>query len=126
SLPDTGIICKDIFDGKETLGIRLNWDKRYITLAPVATVLGLAFKLCDPDGLYSDKKDHGITLALIPVQTKGVEIGDRHFALNLPFMNGPTRGHDVFIPFDYIIGGEERFGQGWQMLMECLSEGRGV
>lgn len=127
SMPDSGVVCRDTFDGKDNvLGIRLNWEKRYITLGPVATLIGLAFKLYDPDGFLGDKKDIGITLALIRPDTKGVEIGNRHFPLNQPFMNGPNRGKDVFIPMDWVIGGEEYIGQGWKMLMECLADGRAI
>jgi acyl-CoA dehydrogenase len=124
SIPDTGVICRGEIDGEETLGIRLNWDKRYITLAPVATVLGLAFKLYDPDRLIGDVEELGITAALIPTRTPGVVIGRRHFPLNIPFQNGPTQGRDVFVPLDAIIGGVEMAGQGWRMLMEQLSVGR--
>ncbi len=106
--------------------MRLTWNKRYITLAPVATVLGLAFKLRDPEGLLGDKEDLGITCALIPTHIKGVEIGNRHFPLNVPFQNGPTRGKDIFVPIDFIIGGQKMAGQGWRMLVECLSVGRGI
>ena len=127
AIPDFGIVCKDKFEGKkDVLGIRLNWDKRYITLGPVATLLGLAFKLYDPDHLLGDKEELGITCALIPTDTKGVEIGNRHFPLNMVFMNGPNYGKDVFIPMDWIIGGEKMAGQGWRMLMECLSDGRAI
>jgi acyl-CoA dehydrogenase len=126
SLPDTGMVCKGMWQGQEIVGIRLNWDKRYITLAPVATVLGLAFKLYDPDHLIGTESDRGITAALIPVRTPGVEIGRRHLPLNIPFQNGPTRGRDVFVPLDAIIGGPERAGQGWKMLVEQLSAGRGI
>ena len=126
SIPDTGIICRQQFEGKEILGMRLNWDKRYITLAPIATVLGLAFKLEDPDNLLSDKKELGITCALIPTDMEGVTIGRRHFPLNIPFQNGPTQGKDVFVPLDYIIGGSAMAGQGWRMLVECLSIGRAI
>ena len=108
------------------MGIRLNWEKRYITLAPAATLLGLAFKLYDPEGLLGGEKNLGITLALIPTDTPGVQIGRRHFPLNSAFLNGPTQGVDVFIPLDYIIGGVERVGQGWRMLMECLAAGRSI
>ncbi|MEC7814658.1 MAG: acyl-CoA dehydrogenase [Pseudomonadota bacterium] len=124
SLPDTGIVCKQKVKGKEVLGIRLNFEKRWITLAPVATVVGLAFRMFDPDGLLGDTKDYGITCALIPRDTKGMEIGRRHCPIGTPFMNGPIRGKDVFIPLDYIIGGQEMAGQGWRMLVECLSVGR--
>ncbi|MEJ2509145.1 MAG: acyl-CoA dehydrogenase [Gammaproteobacteria bacterium] len=127
AMPDSGVVCRQSFDGQEdVLGIRLNWDKRYITLGPVATVLGLAFKLYDPDHLLGDQEKLGITLALIPTDTPGVTIGRRHMPLNIPFMNGPTQGRDVFIPLDWVIGGPERVGQGWRMLMECLSDGRSI
>ncbi|MDF5512311.1 acyl-CoA dehydrogenase, partial [Vibrio parahaemolyticus] len=126
SIPDYGVVCKGEWEGKEVLGMRLTWNKRYITLAPVATVLGLAFKLRDPEGLLGDKEDLGITCALIPTDVKGVEIGNRHFPLNVPFQNGPTRGKDIFVPIDFIIGGEKMAGQGWRMLVECLSAGRGI
>ncbi|WLD57482.1 acyl-CoA dehydrogenase [Salinispirillum sp. LH 10-3-1] len=124
SIPDTGIVCKGKFEGKEVLGIRLNFEKRWITLAPVATVVGLAFRMFDPDGLVGDKKDIGITCALIPRGTKGMEIGRRHHPIGSPFMNGPIKGKDVFIPLDWIIGGVDMAGQGWRMLVECLSVGR--
>ena len=126
SIPDTGIVCRGEFKGKETLGIRLNWDKRYITLGPVATVLGLAFKLYDPDRLLGKRQELGITCALIPTDTPGIEIGARHFPLNIAFQNGPNRGRDVFIPLEWIIGGAERIGQGWRMLMESLAAGRSI
>lgn len=125
-IPDDGIVCYGKHEGKEVLGIRLNWNKRYITLAPVATVLGLAFKMYDPDGLMGDKKELGITCALIPANHKGVEIGERHDPLGLAFMNGPTRGKDVFIPMEWLIGGQDYAGKGWRMLVECLSAGRGI
>ena len=124
--PDTGVVCRAAFEGAEITGIRLNWDKRYITLAPVATLLGLAFQLKDPERLLGGDEDVGITLALIPASTPGVEIGNRHLPLNAAFMNGPTRGRDVFIPLDWIIGGSEQAGNGWRMLMECLAEGRAI
>ncbi|MDH5612166.1 MAG: acyl-CoA dehydrogenase [Gammaproteobacteria bacterium] len=127
AMPDTGVVCYGSFEGKEkVLGIRLNWDKRYITLAPVATILGLAFKLQDPDHLIGEETDRGITLALIKRETAGVEVGRRHFPLNQSFMNGPVRGKDVFIPLDWIIGGTDYIGKGWSMLMECLSDGRAI
>jgi len=126
AIPDTGIVCKGEYQGKEVVGIRLNWDKRYITLAPVATVLGLAFKLYDPDGLIGEKEDIGITVALIPTSHAGVEIGERHLPVGLAFMNGPTRGKDVFVPLDWIVGGKDFAGKGWRMLVECLSAGRGI
>jgi len=126
AIPDTGIVCKGKFDGKEILGIRLNWDKRYITLAPIATVLGLAFKLYDPDHLIGDKDEYGITAGLISTSLDGITIGRRHFPLNNPFQNGPTQGKDVFVPLDCIIGGPERAGQGWKMLVELLAAGRAI
>lgn len=125
-IPDTGVVCKGQFEGKEVVGIRLNWDKRYITLAPVATVLGLAFKLYDPENLLGDKEDIGITCALIPTSHEGVLIGDRHFPMNMAFMNGTTYGKDVFIPLEWVIGGPAYVGRGWRMLVECLSAGRGI
>ncbi len=126
AIPDYGVVCYGDWQGEKVLGMRLTWNKRYITLAPVATVLGLAFKLRDPDGLLGEQKDLGITCALIPTHLKGVEIGNRHFPLNVPFQNGPTRANDLFVPIDYIIGGEKMAGQGWRMLVECLSVGRGI
>ncbi len=126
AIPDTGIICRQIFQGEEILGINLNWDKRYITLAPIATVLGLAFKLEDPEHLLGDTEALGITCALIPTDMDGITIGRRHFPLNVPFQNGPTQGKNVFVPLDYIIGGKEMAGQGWRMLVECLSVGRAI
>lgn len=126
SIPDMGVVCEGTWKGKKTLGMRLTFDKRYITLAPVATVIGLAFKLYDPDHLLGDQEDLGITCALVPHDTKGVEIGNRHYPLSAPFMNGPIRGKDVFVPLDTIIGGRENAGRGWRMLMEVLSVGRGI
>tara|TARA_R110000868_G_scaffold190862_1_gene434876 strand:+ start:178621 stop:181041 length:2421 start_codon:yes stop_codon:yes gene_type:complete len=121
-----GIICKGQFEGKEVLGLKLTFDKRYITLAPVATLVGLAFKALDPDGLLGDKVDLGITCALLPRSTEGLIIGNRHDPMGVPFQNGPVRGNDVFIPMEYIIGGEKGIGTGWRMLMECLAAGRGI
>jgi len=126
SLPDLGVVCKGMFEGKEIVGIRLNWEKRYITLGPVATLLGLAFKLNDPEHLLGDKVELGITLALIPTNTPGISIGRRHVPLDIPFQVGPNWGKDVFIPLDYLIGGAEHAGQGWRMLMECLGVGRSI
>ncbi|GAB2933892.1 acyl-CoA dehydrogenase FadE [Rheinheimera gaetbuli] len=126
AIPDTGIICKGQWEGKEVIGMRLTWNKRYITLAPIATVLGLAFKLYDPEKLLGDEEELGITCALIPVSTPGVKIGRRHFPLNVPFQNGPTQGENIFVPLDYIIGGAKMAGQGWRMLVECLSVGRAI
>ncbi|NMZ50346.1 acyl-CoA dehydrogenase [Pseudomonas poae] len=126
AMPDTGVICKGEWEGKETLGLRLNWEKRYITLGPVATLLGLAFKAHDPDHLLGEEEDLGISLALIPTDTPGVEIGRRHLPLGAAFMNGPNSGKDVFIPLQYLIGGQEMLGKGWMMLMNCLSVGRSI
>lgn len=126
ALIDSGVVCKGEWEGEEIVGIRLNWDKRYITLAPIATVLGLAFKLYDPDHLIGDKDEYGITAALVPTDTKGVEHGRRHYPLTVPFQNGPTRGKDVFVPLDAIIGGVEMAGKGWKMLVELLSVGRAI
>lgn len=130
-IPDFGVVCRGDYvdphtgeEHKDVLGIRVSWEKRWITLAPVATVLGLAFKMYDPDGLLGGKKDIGITCALVPTNFAGVEIGRRHFPSGSVFMNGPTWGRDVFIPLDYIIGGLEYAGKGWQMLVECLTVGR--
>ena len=127
AMPDTGIICYDKFNGKDkVLGIRLNWEKRYITLGPIATVLGLAFKLYDPDHIIGDKESIGITVALIPTNTPGIRIGRRHFPLDSAFQNGPNWGKDVFIPMDWIIGGTAQVGNGWKMLMQCLTTGRAI
>src|SRR4051812_11217216 len=126
SMVDTGIICKGNFEGREVLGLRLNWHKRYITLGPVATLLGLAFKAHDPDHLVGQQEDLGITVALIPTHLPGVEIGRRHLPAMQVFQNGPNWGKDVFIPMDYIIGGQERLGPGWEMLMTALAAGRGI
>ena len=126
SLPDFGVVCRQMHNGKETLGLRVNWDKRYITLGPVATIVGLAFKAYDPDHLLGDEEDLGITCALIPSDTEGVTIGRRHFPLNQGFMNGPNSGTDVFVPMEWIIGGQDNIGKGWRMLMESLSTGRGI
>jgi acyl-CoA dehydrogenase len=126
AIVDTGVVCKGTFEGEEIIGIRLNWDKRYITLAPIATVLGLAFKLYDPDHLIGDRDAYGITAALIPTNSPGVEIGRRHFPINIPFQNGPTRGHNVFVPLDAIIGGPKMAGHGWRMLVQLLSVGRSI
>jgi acyl-CoA dehydrogenase len=126
SLIDSGVVCKGNWNGKQITGIRLNWNKRYITLAPVATVLGLAFKLYDPDHLIGDTDEYGITAALIPTDTPGVKVGRRHYPLTIPFQNGPTSGKDVFVPLDFIIGGQEMAGKGWKMLVELLSVGRAI
>jgi len=127
AMPDFGIVCRGEFEGKsDVLGMRLTWEKRYITLGPVATLLGLAFKLYDPDKLLGGSEDLGITLALIPTNTPGVNIGRRHYPLNAVFQNGPNSGKEVFIPMDWIIGGQEGVGQGWRMLMNCLAAGRAI
>ena len=126
SIIDSGIICKGTWNGEEIIGIKLNWNKRYITLAPVATILGLAFKLYDPEKLIGEIEDYGITAALIPTNLDGVTIGRRHLPMNVPFQNGPTSGNDVFVPIDFIIGGKKMAGKGWKMLVECLSVGRAI
>lgn len=126
SMPDLGIVCRDIHEGQEVLGIRLTWEKRYITLGPVATVLGLAFQLHDPEHLLGSVEDIGITLALIPASHPGVNIGKRHFPGNQAFMNGPNHGRNVFIPMSWVIGGREQAGRGWLMLMNCLAAGRAI
>ncbi|BDM64349.1 acyl-CoA dehydrogenase [Shewanella sp. NFH-SH190041] len=125
-IPDTGIVCQGEYQGKQVLGMRVTWDKRYITLAPIATVLGLAFKVQDPDGLLGDKRELGITCALIPKSHPGVELGNRHDPMGVRFYNGTTRGQDVFIPMEFVIGGQENIGRGWQMLVSCLGAGRGI
>jgi acyl-CoA dehydrogenase len=126
SIPDYGVVCKGEYEGGNVLGVRLTFDKRYITLAPVATLIGVAFQMHDPDHMLGDKEHIGITLALIPRETKGLEVGRRHFPLNAAFQNGPVRGEDIFIPMSQLIGGEEMAGQGWRMLVECLSVGRAI
>lgn len=126
AIPDYGIVCEGEWQGQKVLGMKVTWEKRYITLAPVCTLLGLAFRLYDPDGLLGDKKDLGITCALVPSDHPGVETGRRHIPLNTYFMNGPTRGKEVFMPLDFIIGGAAMAGQGWRMLMECLAAGRAI
>ena len=124
SITDTGIVCRGVYNGQEVLGLRLNFSKRYITLAPVATVIGLAFRMFDPDHLLGEREDIGITCALLPRETPGITIGRRHFPLNIPFQNGPVQGKDVFVPLDAIIGGVPMAGRGWRMLVEQLSVGR--
>ena len=125
SIPDTGVVCRGVYQGRETVGIRLNFSKRYITLAPVATVVGLAFRLFDPEKLLGgEKTDHAITVELIQSETPGLRLGRRHFPLNVPFQNGPVEGKDVFVPLDAIVGGPKMAGQGWRMLVEQLSVGR--
>jgi acyl-CoA dehydrogenase len=126
AMTDVGIVCYGDYQGQQVLGIRLTWEKRYITMGPIATLLGLAFKLYDPDHLLGENADIGITLALIPTSHPGVNIGNRHHPAKQAFQNGPNSGVDVFIPMDWVIGGRERVGQGWRMLMNCLSEGRAI
>ena len=126
SMIDSGVVCRGTFKGREVLGIRLNWHKRYITLGPIATVLGLAFKLRDPDHLIGERDDIGITLALVPTHLPGISIGRRHLPAMHVFQNGPNWGHDVLIPMDYVIGGVEQVGKGWKMLMSALAAGRGI
>ena len=126
SIPDYGIVGWGEHDGKRVLGMRVTWEKRYITLGPVATLLGLAFHLYDPDGLIGERKDIGITVALVPTRHPGVNIGRRHLPLDAAFMNGPNWGKDVFIPMDWVVGGQAYTGQGWRMLMECLAAGRSI
>jgi acyl-CoA dehydrogenase len=126
SIPDYGIVCHGEYQGKRTLGLKVTWEKRYITLGPVATVLGLAFRVFDPDHLLGDEDAPGITLALIPTNHPGVNIGRRHFPAGQAFMNGPNSGKDVFIPMSWVIGGQEQVGQGWRMLMNCLAAGRAI
>src|SRR5690606_34594152 len=125
AIVDTGVVCRGTYEGREVLGIRLNWDKRYITLAPIATVIGLAFKLHDPDHLLGDKEDLGITAALVPANLPGVEIGRRHLPVGIPFQNGPTRGKDVFIPVDNLIGGPTNAGPGCRTPVQQPPAGRG-
>ena len=126
SIPDAGVVCMGEWKGKQVLGVRVSFDKRYITLAPVCTVFGLAFRLFDPDHLLGETEDVGITVALVPWNHPGVDIGRRHFPLNAIWMNGPIRGSDVFMPLDFIIGGPQMAGQGWRMLMESLAAGRSI
>jgi len=126
AIPDYGIVCHGEHAGKRVLGLRVTWDKRYITLGPVATLLGLAFRAHDPDHLLGDREDLGITCALIPTSHPGVHIGRRHMPLNCVFQNGPNHGNDVFIPMEWVIGGQPMLGRGWRMLMECLAAGRGI
>ena len=126
AIPDRGVVCHGEWQGRQVLGVRLSWDKRYITLGPVCTLLGVAFKLYDPDRLLGEREDLGVTLALVPRDTPGVTIGERHVTLDTPFQNGPNQGHDVFVPMSQLVGGTEYIGQGWRMLVECLAEGRGI
>ena len=126
SLPDFGIVCEGEWNGAKVVGVKLTFDKRYITLAPVATVIGLAFRLYDPENLLGEESDRGITLALVPRNAQGLEVGRRHFPLNCAFQNGPVSGEEVFLPLSQLIGGEDFIGQGWRMLVECLSVGRAI
>ena len=126
SMVDSGVVCRGTYGGRDVLGIRLNWHKRYITLGPIATVLGLAFKLHDPDHLIGDRDNIGITVALVPTHLPGVEIGRRHLPAMQVFQNGPNWGRDVFIPLDNVIGGVDQVGKGWKMLMSALAAGRGI
>lgn len=126
AIPDVGVVTKGMYNGEEVLGLSVTWDKRYITLAPIATVLGLAFKVLDPNGLLGGKVELGITCALIPKSHPGVELGNRHDPMGMRFYNGTTRGKDIFIPMDFIIGGQKNIGRGWQMLVSCLGAGRGI
>ncbi len=126
AMTDSGVVCRGRFEGRDVLGIRLNWHKRYITLGPIATVMGLAFKLHDPDHLIGDRDEVGITLALVPTHLPGISIGRRHLPAMHVFQNGPNWGRDVFIPMDYVIGGAAQAGKGWKMLMSALAAGRGI
>jgi len=126
AIPDSGVVCRGNWQGQEITGMRLTFDKRYITLAPIATLIGLAFKLKDPDHLIGDVEDYGITCALLPRDTEGLDIGKRHLPMGEPFLNGPIRGKDIFVPLDYIIGGHDMAGKGWRMLVDCLSAGRAI
>ncbi|PCM43976.1 acyl-CoA dehydrogenase [Marinobacter sp. ANT_B65] len=126
AIPDKGIVCKGEWNGKEVLGLKVTWNKRYITLAPVATLIGLAIKVYDPENLLGDNTDIGVTCVLVPRETEGVHAGARHLPMNTVFMNGPTWGNDVFIPMDQVIGGQDMLGKGWTMLLECLSIGRSI
>ncbi|XOZ33201.1 acyl-CoA dehydrogenase [Halomonadaceae bacterium KBTZ08] len=126
AIPDRGVICRGYWNGQETLGMKVTWNKRYITLSPVATLIGLAIKVYDPDHLLGEEHDLGVTTVMVPADTEGVNHGPRHLPMNTVFMNGPTWGEDVFIPLEQVIGGREMVGQGWRMLLECLSIGRSI
>lgn len=126
SIPDTGVVCMGEWEGEEVLGMKLTFSKRYITLSPIATLVGLAFRLQDPDGLIGDTEDYGITCALISHTTPGLEIGRRHLPVGDAFLNGPIKGKDIFVPLDTIIGGQKMAGKGWRMLVNCLSVGRAI
>ncbi|MHA7854782.1 acyl-CoA dehydrogenase [Marinobacter shengliensis] len=126
AIPDKGIVCKGEWNGKEVLGLKVTWNKRYITLAPVATLIGLAIKVYDPEHLIGDQDDIGVTCVMVPRETDGVNAGARHLPMNTVFMNGPTWGTEVFIPLEQVIGGQDMLGKGWKMLLECLSIGRSI
>jgi len=126
AIPDKGIVCKGQWNGEEVLGLKVTWNKRYITLAPVATLIGLAIKVYDPENLLGDNEEIGVTCVLVPRETEGVHAGARHLPMNTVFMNGPTWGTEVFIPMDQVIGGQDMLGKGWTMLLECLSIGRSI
>ncbi|MCK7547822.1 acyl-CoA dehydrogenase [Marinobacter koreensis] len=126
AIPDKGIVCKGQWNGEEVLGLKVTWNKRYITLAPVATIIGLAIKVYDPDHLVGESDEVGVTCVLVPKDTDGVNAGARHLPMNTVFMNGPTWGTEVFIPMDQVIGGQDMLGKGWTMLLECLSIGRSI
>ncbi|MGS0726583.1 acyl-CoA dehydrogenase, partial [Shewanella sp. 0m-11] len=125
-IPDIGTVTMGEYQGEQVLGLSVTWDKRYITLAPIASVLGLAFKVEDPNGLLGGKENLGITCALIPKSHPGVQLGNRHDPMGIRFYNGTTRGENVFIPMDFIIGGQKNIGRGWAMLVACLGAGRGI
>src|SRR5262249_35740370 len=126
TMRDVGYVTRGSHEGREVVGIRLNWEKRYITLGPQATLVGLAFRLIDRENLLGRGEEIGITVALVPANHAGVEMGRRHLPSGAAFPNGPNRGRDVFIPMDWVIGGEKMAGQGWRMLMECLAAGRSI
>jgi acyl-CoA dehydrogenase len=127
SMPDRGVVCRQAHDGRpDVLGVRLSFDKRYISLAPISTLIGVAFKLHDPQGLLGDRQNPGITLALVPASADGVTRGERHDPMHMGFHNGPVRGEDVFVPMEAVIGEQQNVGRGWTMLMECLTDGRSI
>jgi acyl-CoA dehydrogenase len=126
TMRDVGYLAHGKHEGKQTVGIRLSWEKRYITLGPQATLIGLAFRLIDRENILGRGEELGITVALVPAEHPGVEIGRRHLPSGAAFPNGPNWGKDVFIPLDWVIGGEKMVGQGWRMLMECLAAGRSI
>jgi acyl-CoA dehydrogenase len=126
AIPDKGIVCRGQWQGEEVLGLRVTWNKRYITLAPVATLIGLAIKVYDPDHLVGGDEVVGVTCVMVPRELEGVNAGARHLPMNTVFMNGPTWGDEVFIPMDQVIGGQQMLGKGWIMLLECLSIGRSI